>query len=80
MTLALADATASLFQQSRTGVNVFTNLIFGENARRTNFLKKDKELEDLIKAIRIECETIVDKRIEKYNSSLEEDFLNHYIK
>lgn len=42
MTLALADVTASMFQQSRTGINVLTNLIFGEKARRTNFLKKDK--------------------------------------
>ena len=55
MTLALADVTSSMFQRSRTGINVFTNLIFGERARRTNFLKKDKELEDLIKAIRVEC-------------------------
>ena len=42
MSLALADVTSSMFQQSRSGVNVFTNLIFGERARRTNFLKKDK--------------------------------------
>ncbi len=42
MTLALADVTADMFRQSRTGVNVFTNLIFGEKARRMNFLKKDK--------------------------------------
>ena len=34
----------------------------------------------MIKAIRVECESIVDDRIAKFNPSLEEDFLNHYIK
>ena len=31
-------------------------------------------------AIRTECEAIVDDRIAKFSSELEEDFLNHYIK
>lgn len=61
--MALADFSSFNFYRSRSPVNLMTILLFGDKARRINFVKGDKELEQTILAIRTVVMEIIDERI-----------------
>lgn len=42
LSIALADFTTTMFNRSRSGLNVLFSLLFGENVTRMNFTAEDK--------------------------------------
>ena len=57
-----------MFDRARSGVNLLTSMLFGEKARRTNFSKNDKRLEDLVDDIRKTLFSIIDERIANHET------------